>query len=286
MSNRVVVLVPIYRRDLSPNESFCLRRCSAMLPDLPKYVLAPKGLALNGLLKRFAFDGVVERAPCFFQSQWTYNWMLLDWSLYAALEPFEYVLVHQLDAFLFRRGLEDFCDLGYDYIGAPWPKSFQTRSGGGEYGAVGNGGLSLRRVARSREVLERCSHESAELFDAGIRGPGGAGTWLKKCSLLTRAGRWTDTGFRRIVLRWRSNEDIFWALAAPRVRTGFRVAPIEVAARFSIDLAPDEFLEDPLASELPLGCHGWPSNAPELWARVRAALGAGHEASETLERLS
>jgi len=40
-------------------------------------------------------------------------------AFYDAFKAFDYILIYQLDAFVFRDELEYFCSLGYDYIGAP-----------------------------------------------------------------------------------------------------------------------------------------------------------------------
>lgn len=286
MDDRVIVVVPIHRRELSEDEEVCLWRCSGMLAPWRKYFLAPAGLALDGLEERYGFDGTIERASCFFGSQWTYNWMMLDHQLYALFEPYRFVLVHQLDAFLFRRNLEEFLALDFDYFGAPWPHWFSTRALGGPIGAVGNGGLSLRSVEKSKNALLRCIDAPADLLRAGIPGPGGLGTFYNKAELLARSGRFRDRAFRRVLLNWQSNEDIFWALVAPRIGVGFRAAPLDVAAQFAIDLDPEEFLGNPIDSELPFGCHGWASNAAPLWMRIRAAVAGGLGPSEELRRLS
>ena len=61
---------------------------------------------------------------------------------YAAFADFDYILIYQLDAFVFY---------GYDFIGAPSPRMYRhdwTRI----ISCVGNGGFSLRKVQACREV--------------------------------------------------------------------------------------------------------------------------------------
>ena len=48
--------------------------------------------------------------------------MLLTADFYRRFTDYEYILIHQLDVFLFEDKLLEFCDMGYDYIGAPYPK--------------------------------------------------------------------------------------------------------------------------------------------------------------------
>jgi hypothetical protein len=55
----------------------------------------------------------------------------------------EKALIFQTDSLLLREGVDEF--LEYDYIGAPWRKPKENQ-------LVGNGGLSLRTVAKMVEV--------------------------------------------------------------------------------------------------------------------------------------
>jgi hypothetical protein len=44
----------------------------------------------------------------------------LSEEFYQAFTDFEFMLIYQLDAFVFRDELADWCRSGYEYIGAPW----------------------------------------------------------------------------------------------------------------------------------------------------------------------
>jgi hypothetical protein len=70
---------------------------------------------------------------------------------YEVFRQYEYMLIYQLDCWVFRDELEMWCDKGYDYIGAPFfVKWFVDR---GIY--VGNGGFSLRKISNIIEYLKR-----------------------------------------------------------------------------------------------------------------------------------
>jgi Protein of unknown function (DUF5672) len=65
-----------------------------------------------------------------------------------ALRPYQWVLIHQLDALLLNVGNPfAFVSLEYDFVGAPWPDDLHP-----DGWRVGNGGLSLRRVSAMREA--------------------------------------------------------------------------------------------------------------------------------------
>ena len=62
------------------------------------------------------------------------------------------ILIFQTDAYIRRRGIEDF--LHYDYVGAPWAYSNHTEFSDLEFD-IGNGGLSLRRKSVMIEILKQ-----------------------------------------------------------------------------------------------------------------------------------
>ena len=84
---------------------------------------------------------------------------MLNPNFYQRFRRFEYILIYQLDAFVFSDRLEEFCRLGYDYIGAPWPLGDGNKHNeelvveGNHFLTVGNGGFSLRRVQACIDAL-------------------------------------------------------------------------------------------------------------------------------------
>jgi hypothetical protein len=155
------------------------------------------------------------------------------------------MLLHQLDVFVFRDELLDWCERSYDYIGAPWieetfPNAPETRKGLPFWirsrlfrflppidHTVGNGGFSLRRVRTMYRAL----------------------TWLRR----TRHA-W---GGR--------NEDGFWSIALPECWWWYyRVPSVDEALGFSFEVNPSICYEK-TKGKLPFGCHAWESNEPEFW---------------------
>ena len=70
-----------------------------------------------------------------------YNWTLAGRRFWLRFLAFQRVLIFQQDSGLLRNGMEEFCALPYDYIGAPWPDGVSWARSDGR---GGNGGLSLR----------------------------------------------------------------------------------------------------------------------------------------------
>ena len=81
----------------------------------------------------------------YFASVIGYNRLCLTIEFYKRVSSYKYMLIYQLDAWVFRDELEYWCKKGYDYVGAPWFTNWGAYEEGETLWAVGNGGLSLRR---------------------------------------------------------------------------------------------------------------------------------------------
>ena len=247
----VAVTLVAYKPELSPFERISANRCLEVLGCHPIVVVAPEGLAVPAPLDRLP----VERfAPSCFAGIAAYNSLLLSKQFYRRFLDYRYVLIHQLDVFVFRDELLDWCAKGYSYIGAPWvgedwPKGadirqglpFWTRSRLFKFlppldTQVGNGGFSLRRV---RDMIRATS-------------------WLKKTKRAW-GGR---------------NEDSFFSIAVPECWwwIGYRIPPAEEAMSFSFETQPSARFAE-MGNRLPFGCHGWDKHDPTFWHPHLAALG-------------
>lgn len=79
-------------------------------------------------------------------------------------DRYEWMLMHQLDAFLLENRVSFFTSLGYDYFGAPWKTGFENplflfdrpvlKNLFARF-HVGNGGLSLRHIPHTLDLLLR-----------------------------------------------------------------------------------------------------------------------------------
>ena len=216
---RSIVVIPAYKTEVEHIEAISLIRCRERLSDFTICFVAPEGLALDEYYsvvpdaRAFFFD------KSFFKSVLSYNRLMLSDEFYKCFADYDYMLIYQLDALVLDGNLNEFCSLGYDYIGAPWNRllgiySFEGR----EYCAsVGNGGFSLRRVEACRRVLEK---------------------------------------HRTIADRWMLNEDVFFSHCGLMYPDDFSVAPIEVAASFSLETDADIFIKLN-GGKIPFGCHKW-----------------------------
>ena len=233
LSANVAVVIPIYKENIDDLEKISLAQVRKVLRYYPIIFVAPEG-------KNFSYlelgDILLQFPPQHFQSVKTYSQLLMSQFFYEPFLSFDYMLIYQLDAFVFYDALEEFCQLGWDYIGAPWPISWGKATPTKTL-RVGNGGLSLRKV--------------------------------KACyKLLTETVRWSnwEDFFKN------TSEDGFFALCGENKELDFNVAPLEVAELFSMEHYPDRCLKN-LGNELPFGCHGWTRLSADFYVELFAKFG-------------
>lgn len=80
-----------------------------------------------------------------------YNKTLCRNYFYDIFNDYEYILIYQVDAWVYYDNLDYFMELDFDYYGAPWPYADAVNN------PVGNGGFSLRKVDK---MLEVCGDDS------------------------------------------------------------------------------------------------------------------------------
>lgn len=238
----VAVVIPIYRPTLSALDRVSLSQTVGVLGSHPLVVVHPEGLDTSALAAEFTQLQFKAFAPEFFSGVEGYNRFMLSEDFYSAFLDYEYILIAQLDVYVFRDELDDWCRRGYDYVGAPWLgrdvyrlplvrqfvkfySAWKRRRGErtqfDRYGRVGNGGFSLRRVKSHLDVLRQLP-DVVRLY--------------------------ADTNNRRHLF----NEDTFWGMEPP----SFRYPSQEEALLFSYNKYP-ELSYRLTGGATPFGCHGW-----------------------------
>lgn len=153
---QIAVVIPYFHDDLSLTEEISLKQCERILGAYSIVLLIPERLQ-----NKIETKHLIEVVPdCWLESIASYNDMMVNSAFYARFVQYEYILIYQLDAFVFSDRLLEFCNLGYDYIGAPWLRRYrEIRNFERKYFDVGNGGFSLRNV---RTFLAICCIEYIE----------------------------------------------------------------------------------------------------------------------------
>ena len=251
--NSVVVIVPVYKTCLSPDEKVSFLQTLQVLGNHPICILCPETLDFTFFEKEVGEDCMsvfVERFPnVFFKGISGYNRLLLSEEFYARFVEYDYMLICQLDAYVFRDELMEWCAKGYDYIGAPlFGCHFDI-----EHGKVGNGGFCLRRVKAYLDFFKG-KRNVYKLGDIANRISLKAKPYTRWLVWILMALGWRNKP-KTVARCWQYNEDTFWSLVLNGTNYELnKPEPLE-ALRFSFERFPSEAFS--LLEELPFGCHAW-----------------------------
>lgn len=161
MKEKVAVVIPYYHSTLTELEKISFRNCLSILGRYPIILVVPEKIPKEEYPKEAGLQYEIV-SDAWLESVASYNQMMLSKEFYSRFVQYEYILIFQLDAFVFSDLLTQFCDMGYDYIGAPWINGMKDLNN--EKGAhyVGNGGLSLRKNSAFLDILNK---EDMEYID-------------------------------------------------------------------------------------------------------------------------
>lgn len=235
MTHSIAIVTPLYKKNPSEAELASLRHSFGVLCRRKRFIVAPDGLDLSEYGEVLNGCKIMQLDARHFISVASYNRLMLSKYFYQLFQNFEYMLLFQPDAIVFRDELDNWCDRGYDYIGAPWPNGYDIRQ------------LTMRSWPLMDKVLYKFYKPSRKYV-------GNGGLSLRKISAaLNILGRhwWA-------VRTWDVYEDLFWAVYSRNV-------PGEKeASMFSLELEPSAYYRAN-GNLLPLGCHAWEKYEPEFW---------------------
>ncbi|MCF0072630.1 hypothetical protein LZD49_19270 [Dyadobacter sp. CY261] len=240
----VAVVIPVYQSTMTDAEEMSLKQCMTILGNYPVIIAKPAGLDLSALQKKYSTVTFQSFDDNFFTGIDTYNRLMTSIDFYKTFTAYEYILIYQLDAFVFRDELKEWCAKGYDYIGAPslHQPDFDTIPAESAkvfahalstHRVVLNGGLSLRRIP-------------------------GILRYLKIYNTFYPA--------------WKGNEDMLFCQEATRLKPMkifMKLPKWQEALRFAFEKSPAASYE--LTNHrLPFACHAWERYEPSFWSRFIA----------------
>lgn len=254
MSNPVI-LIPVHKQLPTDLEVVSLRQCGRCLARKALALLAPAGLDLSSYQGFFPSARVIRVEAKWMNSVRSYNRMMINPMVYRILSHHSHILVHEPDAMVLRDELDFWCEQPYDYIGAPWFEGYVNAKPNAPLLGAGNFGFSLHRPAAMLKILRErqrwygraeLRRDLSRILHAGegerlirvLRGVGKAGT-LRGASEI-----------------YEENCDVFWCQLVPKLVRNFRVAPAEVAAKFSWEAVPSRCYAL-CNGKLPFGLHAW-----------------------------
>lgn len=252
----VAVVIPVYKSILTENELISLRQCCSILKNYPIVLVVPENFNTQNYdieFDRLSINCIKERfANIYFEDIAGYNSLMLSKSFYERFRSYSYILIHQLDAYVFRDELTEWCNKGYDYIGAPLIGNF-TDTFFSEYMRVGNGGLSLRKIptfinafAFSKNLL---TVKEIVKRIAVFRKP-----WTRIPLLILMKFGFKNK-FIYFAKTWKHNEDDFWSGFLDNTHYSLTKPESLKALEFAFERFPLDCFE--ITKKLPFGCHAW-----------------------------
>ena len=220
-----VIGIPIYKDVLTLFEEISLKQVNHVMHAWKIVFIAPKSLLFN-YGEDYNYE-IVRFDDEYFKSTSSYSRLLLTKKFYRRFSDYKYLLIYQLDAFVFSDRLKEFCGLGYDYIGAP------AKGGNWRKYHVGNGGLSLRNIQQCLSVLNNKKKIIHKLIS------------------------------RNKLTQW--GEDDFFAFCGWAKDIDFKVPSPKLAATFSVQTDYVRGIRDISSRGLPFGCHYWPTVNYHFW---------------------
>jgi hypothetical protein len=227
----IVVITPIYKATLTEAEQRTVLQGRSVLAAYTRVLVCPMSLDVSAYLT-LDVDLQIERFDdSHFQGIKAYNQLMMNPIFYGRFRQYAFMLIYQTDAWVFRDELLEWCEKGYDYIGAPWvampPMSKKPiiNLSALMVGKVGNGGFCLRSVS---------NHYYSSLI------------------------------FRPLSFIFTKNEDFFWCYIMPKLNPFYRIPTASDALPFSFELEPSRCFEQN-KYQLPFGCHAWEKYEPAFW---------------------
>lgn len=260
---KIVIVIPVYKEKLSEDESLSLKQCFKILSNYEIKIVCPTSLNIR------AYENIIDKAmiaerfaPEYFNGIEGYNKLMTSNSFYRRFKNYDYMLIYQLDAWVFYDALNYWCEKGYDYVGAPWFELHKTYEDGYGLWCCGNGGLSLRKIKKMIQV----TNPYATLYPIKT-------IFKQYFSSFKTIGKGFIFLLYKNNLRWfRKNhlylwEDTYFCYGLDETRFRLKRPTPEESAQFSFECSP-AYLYSLLGNVLPFGCHAYKKyQYKEFWSK-------------------
>lgn len=251
---RNIIVIPVYKPMPDETEKMSLRQCVKILGGHDMCFVCPQELNVSAYMELTGKRNRVERFDGkFFLSIDAYSDLMKSHDFYRRFRRYKYLLIYQLDAWVFEDKLDDWCRKAYDYVGAPWFQEWRNHEEGYDFMCVGNGGFSLRKVSKFlkitnlsqrlygfKEILSRHQNEKWKYY-YGLKEylsyDNSLGAFMEK-----KKERW---------------EDVFFCYELKGTGLELKTPDCLEAAMFSIESSPEYIINELNKGQLPFGCHAW-----------------------------
>jgi hypothetical protein len=236
----VAIVIPVYKPTMNEFERISFDQCNKILSSYKKIIVAPEDLDTSAyqpdVFKTVRFN------KFYFESIRQYNKLLLSEEFYKQFEDFEYILIYQLDAFVFSDQLHEWCRKKYDYVGAAWINDYLR--------ILINLILKINLITAIKVLFKRNFWNCT----------GNGGLCLRK--IPTFLNHFKDKSY--FSDKWTANEDYYWIFFAKSDNRRLNVPNKKEAIKFSIELAPKYCLRKN-KYVLPFGLHAWGRYNIKFW---------------------
>ncbi|MBP5525476.1 MAG: hypothetical protein J6Y11_07730 [Paludibacteraceae bacterium] len=173
----IAIVVPIYKLPLSPDDRICLNQLFKVMTGYDIYAIYPEKLDITDMCREYPLLIKHPMESSHFSSLRSYNKLVLSSSFYDAFSNYKYILINQLDTYIFKDELCRWANSGFDYVGAPFVPDkdkywsplrrlwcrlnfYLCRYKGtdphhSQWYQVGNGGLCLRNVSKFQNITKK-----------------------------------------------------------------------------------------------------------------------------------
>lgn len=257
----MAIVIPVYKPKLSENEKRSLAQCAKIFPNRQVIFCAPQGLNLA----EYRIENSEAWQTAYFEAKYftnvaAYNELLLSKHFYEKFSGYDFILIYQLDAWVFADELDYWCKKDYSYIGAPWFTNFSTSETSKKLWAVGNGGFSLRKIKDFLVVLNTKEKVfSLRFLWDKYRAYSWMGRLLRLPKIIFQYYFRNNTLF--LYDLFGENEDHFWSFHAKTLQASFKIAPVMEAVSFAFECKPQKMFELN-KNKLPFGIHAWEKYDP------------------------
>jgi len=259
-TKKACVVIPVYREEISATEQIALDQCFRVLANYDIFFVIPERLKTFIGANEYVQSGAAQYRTFnnnFFQDIPSYNRLLKYPGFYKSFLDYEFLLIYQLDAFVFKDELMEWCARGYSNIGAPLFEGHEKASLNSPLVGQGNGGFCLRKVKHCYDAVTHVrklpfkktyTDANRSIFRNIYR-------YIKHQVIYI----YSYYPFQPMI-----NEDLFWAVEIPAVFPWFKVPEPEEAIGFSFEVNPG-ILYEHNHQKLPFGCHAWERYDLNFW---------------------
>lgn len=234
------IVIPVYKSELTEPEKLSLRQCMKVLSAYPVIIVKPDRLDLPEIKEEYPSISFKSFGDHYFKGIDAYNQLMISTAFYKTFADFDFILIYQLDAYVFKDELMEWCRKGYDYIGAPslHKEEFDTLS------------------PAQKDIFAHALSSNRIVLNGGLS--------LRKVSSFLRYLKIYNTFYPA----WLGNEDMLFSQEATRLipmKLFLKLPGWQEALRFSFEKSPAATYAM-TNQQLPFACHAWERYDPAFWS--------------------